>query len=361
MFSLFLGKKEEITFKSLWEKICKNIQNKKEISNINDNFKSFYKLIKEKIKFSNKSQNMAFDNESEKLIYLKENEILTHISKFPLIYPESRPITLEYLSLFLNALKYKKFLFKDNDKFFQALQNLILNLQKDLNQKTYKFNLKNEFFYLLNSITRLILNYPSSISYFIVKKENIYSNEESNDNIIFSSLLQLLEIDQSINNHIYKKYIRRSLIVSLSFDDININDYLLNESFVVEILINKLCNYYQMLPSYFDIDINSKSLDPNLNLNTSMTSFKSIYFDYKDYIFFFNKIINCFSDAKIKSKIENYFFNKFLIENVLPNILNHNIKKIRSNLQYLITIVIYPRQIIRIPIVIYPPLEIQLL
>ena len=336
MLSFLLGKKEENTLNSIWEKIIKNIKNKKQITELNDNLKAFYKLIKEKLKFSNKSQNYNI-NESEKLLFLKEGDILTKMCEFPITYPESSPITLEYLSLFLNILKYQKFLFNDNENLFKSLQNLVLNLEEDLEKKKHKFILKNEFAYLLNSITRIILNYPSFISFFFAKLKND-SNEEYNDYTIFSSLLKLLEIEQNINNYTYKKYIRRSLIVSLSFDDINKDDYLFNNSFVVEILINKLCYYYKILPKSFDIDKNSKTLDPNLNISINNNNSKALYPKYKDYIIFLNKIINCFTDEKIKNKIKNHFFNKFLVENVMPNLLKENIKIIRTNLQYLITL-----------------------
>lgn len=342
MFSFFLGKKEENTFKVLWEKINKNIKNKIEIAELNDNFKSFHKLIKEELNNQSKSimnNKNEISSESNKLYFLKINNVLSEISKYPLKYPNSRPITLEYLSSFLNALKYQKFLFEKNDDLFLSLQKLVLYLKKELVQKTFKFNIKNEFAYLLNSITRILLNYPSYILYFVIKTKKIYSTEEYDDFIFFSCLLKLLQIDQTINNYTYKKYIRRSLIVSLSFDEINKdeNDYLFKESFVVEILINKLCNLYQMLPQYFDIDKDAKSLEPSININISMNCLKSTYFEYKDYIIFLNKIINCFTNDKFKDKIENYFFNKFLLENVLPNLINHNVKIIRTHLQYLIT------------------------
>ena len=191
MLSFLLGKKEENNFKTLWEKINKNIKNKKEISELYENFKLFYKLIKERTQFSNKSQNQNQDNESENLSFLKINEILTEISKFALNYPETRPITLEYLSSFLNALKYQKFLFSDNENLFISLKNLVIKLNKEFEKKENKFNLKNEFAYLLNSITRIILNYPSSISYFFIKSKKLDSNEEYNDYIIFSCLLKL--------------------------------------------------------------------------------------------------------------------------------------------------------------------------
>ena len=86
MFSFFLGKKEEITFKILWEKINKNIKNKIEIAELNDNFKSFNKLIKEELNNQSKSiMNNKIENlsESNKLLFLKTNNVLLEISKYP--------------------------------------------------------------------------------------------------------------------------------------------------------------------------------------------------------------------------------------------------------------------------------------
>ena len=62
-------------------------------------------------------------------------------------------------------------------------------------------------------------------------------------------------------------------------------------------------------------------MEPYANLNHNC--FRSLYIDYKDYITFLDKIINCFTNIKIKMKFQNYFFNKFLIENVLQNILSY--------------------------------------
>ena len=133
MFSFLLGKKEEKTFKSLWEKINKSIKNKKEISELNENYQSFYKLIKEKLKFSNKSQNLHINNNNDssnnELSFIKENNILAEITKFVYCYPDSRPITLEYLSLFLNALKYQNFIFEENTNLFTALKKVVLKIQ----------------------------------------------------------------------------------------------------------------------------------------------------------------------------------------------------------------------------------------
>ena len=326
MFSFLYRKKDENPIKVIWEKISQSITNKVEISNLAENFYSFYKLIKDDAKKIN----------SDVINYIKDNNILNQIVQLAINNPELRNILLEYLSSLLNQLKYRSFLFENNDELFISLQNLLINLYKELEQKTYKYHLKNEFANILNSLTRILLNYPSMLSYFIIKSQKLYSEEEYDDFIIFSSLLKILELDQMINNYNIKKNIRRSLIVFLSFDEINKNNYLLYDSSIVEILVDKLCNYYQMLPNSFDIDENAKSLEPYININ--LDCFKTIYFDYKDYIVFLDKIISCFTNIKLKMRFQNYFFNKFLLENILPNLQTHNLKKFRANLQYIITL-----------------------
>ena len=331
MFSFFYWKKDENTIKSVWEKIFQIITTKKDLPNLAENFNSLNKILKDDSKKIN----------SESINYIKDNNILNQIIKFAINNQEIRIILLEYLSLFINQLKYISYIFEHNEDLFISLQNLIINLKRELEQKVYKFNIKTEFANILNSITRLLLNYPQKLSYFIIKEKKLYSNDEYEDFIIFSSLLKLLELDNMINSYNIKKNIRRSLIVFLSFDDINKKDYLLHNSFIVEIFVDKLCNYYQMLPSYFDIDKNGNSLEPSVNIN--LNCFKAIYFNYKDYIIFLDKIIRSFTNIQLKKKFENYFFNKFLIENVLPNLQYHNLKKFRSTLQYLLTLLKYSK------------------
>ena len=331
MFSFFYWKKEENTIKSIWEKIFQIITTKKDLPNLAENFNSLNKILKVDSKKIN----------SESINYIKDNNILNQIIKFAINNQEIRIILLEYLSLFINQLKYISYIFEHNEDLFISLQNLIINLKRELEQKVYKFNIKTEFANILNSITRLLLNYPQKLSYFIIKEKKLYSNDEYEDFIIFSSLLKLLELDNMINSYNIKKNIRRSLIVFLSFDDINKKDYLLHNSFIVEIFVDKLCNFYQMLPSYFDIDKNGNSLEPSININ--LNCFKAIYFNYKDYIIFLDKIIRSFTNIQLKKKFENYFFNKFLIENVLPNLQYHNLKKFRSTLQYLLTLLKYSK------------------
>ena len=331
MFSFLYRKKEENSIKVIWEKISQNIINKTDLTNLSENFFSFYKFIKDDAKKIN----------SENIKFIKDNNILNQLTKFSLNNPELRPILFEYLSSLLNQLKYITYIFENNDELFISLQNLIINLKKELEHKGYKIRSKNEYANLLNSITRILLNYPSMLPYFIIKTQKMHLNGEYDDFIIFSCLLKMLQLEQMISNYNIKKNIRRSLIVILSLDEINKNDYLLNDSFIVEIIVDKLCNYYQMLPSYFDIDQNAKSLEPYANINQNC--FKVNYFDYKDYIIFLDKIISCFTNVKLKIKFQNYFFEKFLIENILPNLKSYNLKKFRTNLQYISTLITFSK------------------
>ena len=162
------------------------------------------------------------------------------------------------------------------------------------------------------------------------------------DYFIFSSLLHLLEIDDMIQEFEYKKYIRRSLIVYLSFDEI-INSYYFQKKLIfVEIIINKLCNYYQMLPESFDFEKVTGTLEVGCNLHFNFQSLCPKYFDYIDYISFLNKISNCLS-GNIKNKFKYYFFNKFLINNIQPFILSTNIKISRTHFQYIIALIYFAK------------------
>ena len=45
----------------------------------------------------------------------------------------------------------------------------------------------------------------------------------------------------------------------------------------------------------------------------------------------------------MKIRFQNYFFNKFLLENILPSLQSHNLKIFRSNLQYLSTLLTFSK------------------
>lgn len=107
---------------------------------------------------------------------------------------------------------------------------------------------------------------------------------------------------------------------------------------ICEIIIEKLCNYYSMLPEYFElseelIDITIE-VAPNLKLTFPVLT--NTYLEFRDYIFFFNKLCNTIRNVKLKEKLRIFLFNKFLLGCVQGRLLSKDIRVVRSNLQYFI-------------------------
>ena len=217
---------------------------------------------------------------------------------------------------------------------------LILFLESEMKKYSLSFKYINEFALYLNEITRLLPNFPTLVSSFRLNRQNEYSGIICSDHIVFSNLLYLLELDHLIPraNFEYMKYIRRSLIVYLSFDEVNDSNYLENETHLVELLIDKLCNYYQMLPSSFDLVDDSPTLEIGCNMNLTFQCLLDVYFDFKSYFVFLNKIANCLRSNNLKNKFRVYLFNKFYLKNVQSKLLSYNQKVSRTNFQYLISI-----------------------
>ena len=286
------------------------------------------------------------------LDFFKNNIIIEKFINFIITCPDNREIFIGYSSYFLNLLKFKEEIIKNNKLLKKVIFQTIIHLFEELKKNKFRFKLKNEFSLFLNVVTRILLNYPNLIPFFKVRKENIYTHTQYDDYFIFSSLLNLLEIDDTIQEFEYKKYIRRSLIVYLSFDEI-INSYYFQKKIIfVEILINKLCNYYQMLPDSFEFEKTTGTLEIGCNLHFNFQSLCPKYFDFVDYISFLNKISNCLS-GNIKKKFKYYFFNKFLVNNVQPYILSSNIKISRTHFQYIVTIIYFAKSELIVDNVIY--------
>ena len=276
------------------------------------------------------------------LNFFKNNIILEKITNFIITCPDNREIFILYSSYFLNLLKFKQEIIKDNLILKKTIFQTIINLFEELKKYKFKFKLKNEFSIFLNGVTRLLLNYPKLIPFFRVRKENLFTHYQYDDYFIFSSLLIMLEIDDTIQDFEYKKYIRRSLIVYLSFDEI-INSYYFQKKInFVEILINKLCNYYQMLPEFFEFEKTTGTFEIGCNMHFNFQALCPKYFDYVDYISFLNKITNCLS-GNIKKTFKYYFFNKFCVNNIQPLILSSNIKISRTHFQYIITLLYFAK------------------
>ena len=224
-----------------------------------------------------------------------------------------------------------------DEKLNKEIFKVILNLSQQLFNEGKDFAYKNEYSLFLNCVTRLLLNYPKLIHYYKIRKLNPYIHKEYEEYIIFSSLMNLLEIDHLIKTFEYKKYIRRSLIVHLSFDLFIDSSYFQNKAIFVEILVNKLCNYYQMLPTSFDFETSTRTLEVGCNIHLNFHVLCPLYFEFTDYTTFLNKITNCFTKESVKKKLKHYFFNQFLIKNVQPLLLSNDLKVSRTHFQYLVS------------------------
>ena len=291
--------------------------------------------LKENKLYSKLDNNLVLD-------FFKKNIVLEKLINFIITCPDNREIFIWYSSHYLNLLKFKEEIVKDNKLLKKSIFKTIIHLFEELKKNKTKFKLKNEFALFLNVVTRILLNYPNFIPFFKVRKENIYTHTQYDDYFIFSSLLNLIEIDDTIQEFEYKKYIRRSLIVYLSFDQI-INSYYFQKKIIfVEILINKLCNYYQMLPNSFEFEKETGTLEVGCNLHFNFQSLCPKYFDFIDYISFLNKISNCLS-GNIKKKFKYYFFNKFLINTLQSFILSSNLKISRTHFQYIVTFLYFSK------------------
>ena len=284
-----------------------------------------------------KKNNQEISKEDSILYFIEKNHLLATLTKFIIECPSTKDLFLEYVSYYLRLLKYQDRVIR-NTQLMNAIFKVILELSSDLDEQGASFDYRNEYALFLNVVVRLLLNYPVLIPFFKVRKKNPYTHREYEEFFIFSSLMSLLEIDHSIKTFEYKKYIRRSLIVYLSFDEINNSFYLQQKSIFVELLVNKLCNYYQMLPTSFDFEEATRTLEAGCNIHLNFHVLTPLYFEYSDYITFLNKITNCFTSEGIRTKFKHYFFNKFLIQNVQQYLLSDDPKISRSHFQYIVTL-----------------------
>ena len=325
-----LAEKYQLSF----EGIIRNATKPEKQERLKQYFKIFSGFLHDEIKSKNKGK--IIPDEESFLVFIDKHKVLSTITSYILKSRQHIALFLEYTSYFLRLLKYNEY-FMSDEKLNKEIFKVILNLSQELDNNGKDFLYKNEFSLFLNCVTRLILNYPKLISYYKIKKVNPYTHKEYEEYIIFSSLMNLLEIDNAIKTFEYKKYIRRSLIVHLSFDLFINSSYFQNKAIFVEILINKLCNYYQMLPTKFDFEEATRTLEAGCNIHLNFHVLCPLYFEFTDYTTFLNKIANCFTNDNIKTKLKNYFFNHFLIKNVQPLLLSEDPKISRTHFQYLVS------------------------
>ena len=315
-----------------WEGILRNSNKIEKQERLKQYFKVFSIFLHDEIKSKNKDT----PPDENFLIFIEKNKVLPILTSNILKSKQNMHLFLEYTSYFLRLLKYHEYLMSD-EKLNKEIFKVILNLSQQLYNEGKDFPYKNEYSLFLNCVTRLLLNYPKLIHHYKIRKLNPYTHKEYEEYIIFSSLMNLLELDHLIKTFEYKKYIRRSLIVHLSFDLFIDRSYFQNKAIFVEILVNKLCNYYQMLPTSFDFEASTRTLEVGCNIHLNFHVLCPLYFEFTDYTTFLNKITNCFTKENIKQKLKHYFFNQFLIKNVQPLLLSSDLKISRTHFQYLVS------------------------
>ena len=319
-------------YRITWEGILRNANKPEKQERLKQYFKVFSVFLHDEIK--SKRKNIPEDESF--LVFIDKNNVLPIMTSNILRSKQNMALFLEYTSYFLRLLKYNEYLMSD-EKLAKEIFKVILTLSQQLDNEEKDFSYKNEYALFLNGVTRLLLNYPKLISNYKIRKVNPYTHKEYEEYIIFSSLMNLLEVDHLIKTFEYKKYIRRSLIVHLSFDLFINSSYFQNKATFVEILVNKLCNYYQMLPTSFDFESATRTLEAGCNIHLNFHVLCPLYFEFTDYATFLNKITNCFTNENIKKKLKHYFFNKFLIKNVQPYLLSNDPKVSRTHFQYLVS------------------------
>ena len=315
-----------------WEGILRNANKIEKQERLKQYFKVFSIFLHDEIKSKRKDT----PKDENFLIFIEKNKVLPILTSNILKSKQNMSLFLEYTSYFLRLLKYHENLMSD-EKLNKEIFKVILNLSQQLFNEGKDFAYKNEYSLFLNCVTRLLLNYPKLIHYYKIRKLNPYIHKEYEEYIIFSSLMNLLEIDHLIKTFEYKKYIRRSLIVHLSFDLFIDSSYFQNKAIFVEILVNKLCNYYQMLPTSFDFETSTRTLEVGCNIHLNFHVLCPLYFEFTDYTTFLNKITNCFTNENIKQKLKHYFFNQYLIKNVQPLLLSDDPKVSRTHFQYMVS------------------------
>ena len=183
--------------------------------------KSFTKIIREEVHNNTQLSSPALD-------YINNNDLLTHLATFCINYPLYMELLLTHFSYIIREAKFCPPLIETNPKLISQMVTLILFLESEMKKHSLSFKYINEFALYLNEITRILPNFPTLVSSFRLNRQNEYSGIMCSDHIVFSNLLYLLELDHLIPraNFEYMKYIRRSLIVYLSFDEVNDSNYL---------------------------------------------------------------------------------------------------------------------------------------
>jgi hypothetical protein len=93
-----------------------------------------------------------------------------------------------------------------------------------------------------------------------------------------------------------------------------------------------------MIPNYIDLAEDNRTLEVGYNIRKTFPILWNVYLEFRDYIYFFNKVCNTIRSFKLIEKLKVILFNNFLLKLVQENILNPDLKISRTHLQYFLFI-----------------------
>ena len=152
-----------------WDGILRNI-------NIPDKKESTIKYLN-KFRTTAKDESKSFSNGKGVIDFILKNKVFQRLCEFTLSHKEIFSELLDSITVLLKAYKFKEDLFTSNEGFLEKLENVVLFLEDEFDKEGMNYKYKNEFSLLLNHITRVLLNYPGLVKYFVKQKQNKYTND----------------------------------------------------------------------------------------------------------------------------------------------------------------------------------------
>ena len=216
-------------------------------------------------------------------------------------------------------------------------------------------------------------------TYNLVLPTNLTNDILDLKTLIFSIVINLMKTEHLTKNIQFKFNLRKTMILLFKYKSIYSTLFFEN-SFVSEVLIERLTVYFELMPNKFDIWENGSSKEtgnicnstktvnigkdnkenkynkdntnetnPNYNLDSNIITLDIAYnlsrtfpllledyLEFRDFILFFDKLFSIQENRTLSNQILVLFFNWFLLSYLQPRLLSHDIKELRSTIQYVV-------------------------
>lgn len=279
-------------------------------------------------------------------LYFKNNNLFKNLNSTTLESEENANKKTN-LKEHIDDIEFIKYLINFNSNFYQLYKfkphliktnmEVSINLLLDLLSNTNDINPIKETIDLVYQLTNLFNTDDGYYFYTYELKNKDYSILV---NLVYSILMNYTKNDHLFQDSNFKKTVRKSIInifQASHYETFCNSEYFIN-SFFSEILIGRLCIYFEMIPFSFDLTENSPTLDISFNIKENFQCMFDEVFEFREFIFFFSKLYDSIRDINLKEQIKLLFFNWFLVELVQERLLSKNLKVFRSTMQYLIFI-----------------------